>query len=147
MSIATLPLLDFEFISSPHSAARTAGAGFPGLPTLAVKHPANLEFSNEVNLMKKDANVEEKMYLVLTEFKEIFCGFSTDVSGDRIKLRNARQAIYYSAESKGLLGLAVNGPGSGSKIGPAANIEVRRVVNVIECSSAATSAWEKAEWE
>jgi hypothetical protein len=43
MSIATLPLLDFEFISSPHSAARTAGAGFPGLPTLAVKHLASLE--------------------------------------------------------------------------------------------------------
>jgi hypothetical protein len=96
--------------------------------------------------MKKDANGEEKCFVILTEFKEIFCGYSTDVSGDRIKLRNARQAIYYSAESKGLLGLAVNGPGSGSKIGPAANIEVRRVVNVIECSSAAAEVWEKAKW-
>jgi hypothetical protein len=146
MSIAALPLLDFEFISSPHCAARTAGAGFSGLPTLAVKLLANLGFSSEVNLMKKDANGEEKCFVILTEFKEIFCGYSTDVSGDRIKLRNARQAIYYSAESKGLLGLAVNGPGSGSKIGPAANIEVRRVVNVIECSSAAAQVWEKAKW-
>lgn len=89
---------------------------------------------------------EEKRYVVLTEFKEIFCGWSSDVSGDRIKLRDARQAVYYSSDTHGLLGLATDGPGRGSKIGPAANIEVRRVVNVIECSQAATEAWEKAKW-
>jgi hypothetical protein len=89
---------------------------------------------------------EERLYIVLTEFKEIFCGWSSDVSGDRIRLRNARQAVYYSAETHGLLGLATNGPAKGSKIGPAANIEVRRVVNVIECSQAAIAAWETAKW-
>jgi len=90
---------------------------------------------------------EERLYVILTEFKEIFCGFSSDVSGDRIKLRNARQAIYYSSETHGLIGLAVNGPASGSRIGPAANIEVRRVVNVIECSQAAVEAWSKEQWD
>lgn len=96
--------------------------------------------------MATKSNGEERLFVVLTEFKEIFCGWSSDVSGDRIKLRNARQAVYFSSESHGLLGLAVNGPGKGSKIGPAANIEVRRVVNVIECSQAAVEAWEKAKW-
>jgi hypothetical protein len=89
---------------------------------------------------------EERLVVVLTEFKEIFCGWATDTSGESIKLRNARQAVYYSAETHGLLGLAVSGPGKGSKIGPPANIEVRRVVNVIECSQSAIEAWEKAKW-
>ena len=91
-------------------------------------------------------NKEERLVVVLTEFKEIFCGWATDVSGDRIQLRNARQACYYSEATHGLIGLAVTGPAKGSRIGPAANIEVRRVVNVIECQSAAANAWENAKW-
>lgn len=89
---------------------------------------------------------EEKMYVVITEFKEVFCGFSSDVSGDRIKLRNARQAVYWSQETHGLLGLAINGPAKGSRIGPPANMEVRKVVNVVECSQAAIAVWEGAKW-
>jgi hypothetical protein len=96
--------------------------------------------------MARKSNSEEKLVVVITEFKEIFCGWTDDYSGDRIALRDARQAIYYSAETHGLLGLAVKGPGRGSKIGPAANVEVRKPVNVVECSSAAAEVWEKAKW-
>ena len=94
------------------------------------------------------ANTEkqERLVVVLTEFKEIFCGWATDITGDRIQLRNARQACYYSEQTHGLLGLAVNGPAKGSRIGPAANIEIRRVVNVIECQSAAAEVWGSAKW-
>ncbi len=88
----------------------------------------------------------ERLVVVLTEFKEIFCGWTTDVTGDRIQLRNARQACYYSEQTHGLLGLAVTGPAKGSKIGPAANIEVRCVVNVIECQQSAIEVWENAKW-
>lgn len=89
---------------------------------------------------------KEKMVVVLTEFKEIFAGWTTDATGDRIQLRAARQAVYYSADSHGLLGLAVNGPAKGSRIGPAADMEVRKIVNVIECTPEAIRVWEKAEW-
>lgn len=92
------------------------------------------------------ARKSEKIVVVLTEFKEIFCGWTSDATGDRIQLRNARQACYYSNDTQGLLGLGVNGPAKGSRIGPAANIEVRRVVNVIECTSVAVEAWESATW-
>jgi hypothetical protein len=92
------------------------------------------------------AKSEERLVVVLTEFKEIFCGWASDTGGERIKLRSARQACYYSEQTHGLLGLAVTGPGSGSKIGPSANIELRRPVNVIECQPAAIEAWEKAKW-
>ena len=89
---------------------------------------------------------EEKMVVVLTEFKEIFCGWTKDTDGDRIKLRSARQAIYYSENTHGLLGLAVNGPAKGSRIGPAADIECRKVVNIIDCSLGAVEVWENAGW-
>lgn len=96
--------------------------------------------------MPNEKMPNERMVVILTEFKEIFCGWTSDTCGDRIKLRGARQACYFSADSHGLLGLAVNGPGGDSKIGPAADIECRRVVNVIECTLAAIEIWEKARW-
>jgi hypothetical protein len=83
---------------------------------------------------------DERMVVVLTEFKEIFCGYTSDTTTDSVKLRNARQACYYSPDTHGLLGLAVNGPGKGSKVGPGANIECRRVVNIIECAPSAIAA-------
>lgn len=93
-------------------------------------------------------NKEERLVVVLTEFKEIFCGWTDDTTGERITLRNARQAVYFSRDSHGLLGLAVNGPGKSSRIGPAVTtLECRRIVNVIECSPLAVEAWEKAQWK
>lgn len=94
-------------------------------------------------MTKKD----ERMVVVLTAQKEIFCGWTTDTSGERINLRAARQAVYYSADTHGLLGLAAHGPARGSRIGPAATVECRSILNVIECSSVAVSAWEGAKWE
>jgi hypothetical protein len=96
--------------------------------------------------MPKITNQEEKLVVVVTQGNAIFCGWTTDAEGQVIKLRNARQAIYYSADTHGLLGLAANGPGKDSKIGPPANITVRNVTHVIECSPAAVEAWEGAKW-
>lgn len=89
---------------------------------------------------------QERLVVVLTEFKEIFCGWTLDTSTDAINLRQARQACYYSADTHGLLGLAVTGPAKGSKVGPAADIEVRKVVNIIECTPEAGEAWRVAQW-
>lgn len=89
---------------------------------------------------------KERLVVVLTEFKEIFCGWTNDTSGDRIKLRQARQACYYSEGTHGLLGLAVTGPAKGSRVGPAADMEVRKPVNVIECTPEAAEAWSTAKW-
>ncbi len=94
----------------------------------------------------KEERLEERLVVILTEFKEIFCGWATDTRGDRVFLRQARQACYFSADTHGLLGLAINGPAAGSKIGPPADIECRRVVNIIECGPSAVAAWEGATW-
>ena len=96
--------------------------------------------------MPKATIQEERLVVVRTDEREIFCGWTSDTTGDRIKLRNARQACYFSADTHGLLGLAANGPAKGSKIGPPANIECRNVVLVIECGPGAVKAWEGAKW-
>ncbi len=88
----------------------------------------------------------ERCVVVLTEFKEIFCGWTTDTTGEQISLREARQACYFSEATHGLLGLAVGGPAKGSKIGPAADIEIRKPVNIIECTPEAAEAWSTAKW-
>ena len=97
--------------------------------------------------MPKTESREEIMVVVVTQGNAIFCGWTTEPDGDVIKLRAARQAIYYSADTHGLLGLAANGPGKNSRIGPPANITVRNVTHVIECSPQAVKTWEEAEWK
>lgn len=90
---------------------------------------------------------EERMVVVVTQGNAIFCGWTTDADSEVIQLRAARQAVYYSADTHGLLGLAANGPGKDSRIGPPANITVRNVTHVIECSLEAAQKWEAAGWK
>ena len=95
----------------------------------------------------KTPNSEERMVVVLTQGNAIFCGWTTDADSEVVKLRAARQAVYYSADTKGLLGLAANGPGKDSRIGPPADVTVRNVTHVIECSADAAKKWEGAGWK
>jgi hypothetical protein len=94
----------------------------------------------------KALNLEEKMVVVVTQGNAIFCGWAIDTDSAEIKLRGARQAVYYSADTHGLLGLAANGPGKDSRIGPPANITIRNITHVIECSPSAVRVWEEAKW-
>ena len=95
----------------------------------------------------KTPNNEERMVVVVTQGNAIFCGWTANTDGEVVKLRAARQAVYYSADTHGLLGLAANGPGKDSRIGPPADINVRNVTHVIECSAAAVEKWEGAGWK
>lgn len=95
----------------------------------------------------KTSNTEGVMVVVVTQGNAIFCGWTTDAESEVVKLRAARQAVYYSPDTHGLLGLAANGPGKHSRIGPPANITVRNVTHVIECSPNAVKTWEEAAWK
>src|SRR5262245_25217405 len=98
-------------------------------------------------MAKVKTDSEERMVVVVTQGNAIFCGWTTDTDGDVVHLRAARQAVYYSADTHGLLGLAANGPGKDSRIGPPADIAVRNVTHVIECSAQAVKVWEDAKWK
>lgn len=82
--------------------------------------------------------------IITTEYRGVFFGYATDTSGDTVTLTNARNCIYWSANTGGFMGLASKGPGAGSRIGERVDqIELRKVTAVLEVSEAAAAAWER----
>jgi hypothetical protein len=95
--------------------------------------------------MAKD-KTSERPVLVTTAHRGVFFGYTEDTSGAIIKLRSARCCIYWPTSNKGFIGLATFGPMSGSRIGPAADLELRDITSVAACTPEAVAAWEKAPW-
>jgi hypothetical protein len=89
---------------------------------------------------------QERAVLVTTAHRGVFFGYASDTNGNTIKLRNARNCVYWPSDNKGFLGLASDGPKSGARVGPAANIELRDITCVAECSKEAVKRWESAPW-
>jgi hypothetical protein len=88
----------------------------------------------------------ERYVLVTTEHRGVFAGYATQTDGDVIKLRAARNCIYWSTDVKGFLGLASNGPTRDCKIGPAADLELRKITAVAEVTADAQAKWENHPW-
>lgn len=85
--------------------------------------------------------------VVTTEHRGVFFGYGVPTSESEIRLEKARMCVYWSADVKGVVGLAATGPSSLCKIGLAAPaITLRGVTSVMECSPEAAAAWEKGPW-
>lgn len=96
--------------------------------------------------MKPKAKSKERFVLICTEYRGVFAGLVTDTSGETVKMRQGRNCIYWPASVKGFEGLAVTGPLDGSRVGPAADIELRNVTCIVECTPEARERWEKGPW-
>lgn len=94
----------------------------------------------------KKAIVVERAVLVTTEHRGIFFGYATATDGDVIKLRACRNVLYWSADVRGFLGLAKDGPSSKCRIGPQADFQARKVTGVAEVTPAAVARFEAAPW-
>lgn len=92
-------------------------------------------------------NGKERAVLVTTAHRGVFFGYASETDGAIIKLRAARNCLFWPSEQKGFIGLASTGPISGSRVGPAADIELRDITAVATCTPAAVEAWEKAPWK
>jgi hypothetical protein len=77
----------------------------------------------------------------------VFFGYAEDTSGTTVKLSRARNCLYWPEAVKGFLGLASVGPLSGSRVGPAADIELRDVTCVAEVTPEAVALWESGPWK
>lgn len=100
-----------------------------------------------INHPNRSKKTGERAVLVTTAHRGVFFGYATDTEGATIKLRAARNCICWPTENKGFLGLAAMGPLKGSRVGPAADIELRDITCVAEVSeAAAVTAWESAPW-
>lgn len=89
----------------------------------------------------------ERAVLVTTSHRGVFFGYASDTDSEAIKLRSARNCLYWPAENKGFMGLANMGPLKGARVGPAADIELRDITSVTEVTAAAAQAWEAAPWK
>jgi hypothetical protein len=90
--------------------------------------------------------MSERAVLVTTAHRGVFFGYATVTGGQTIKLKRARNCLYWGADNKGFLGLASMGPTKSAKVGPHADIELRNITCVAECTKDAVVAWEKAPW-
>lgn len=89
---------------------------------------------------------EGRPVVVTTAHRGVFFGYAEETRGDTIHLKRARNCIYWSADVRGFLGLAANGPVKGCRVGPPADIELRSVTCVAEVTPDAVKAWEEGPW-
>ena len=87
--------------------------------------------------------------------KSIVFGYTrSDMDGSTIKIRSARKAVRWSAETRGVFGLATTGPKPGSRITAPTDLEYRNMgtpggskVNLVMYpTAAAIEQWEKGIW-
>jgi hypothetical protein len=89
---------------------------------------------------------KERAVVVTTAHRGVFFGYATETKGETIELKRARLCLKWSQSLKGFMGLASDGPTSNCRIGPAADIELRSITSVLECTPAAAKKWESAPW-
>ena len=96
--------------------------------------------------MKKTPATKTRPVLVTTAHRGVFFGYASKTDGETITLKDARLCIYWSADVKGFMGLAANGPSASCRIGPAADITLRNITAVLEVTKDAVVKWQAAPW-
>lgn len=92
-----------------------------------------------------------KKVVVTTKYKGVFYGEiveKTEANGEvTVILANAKNCIYWTAATRGFLGLAKHGPGEGCRIGPAVDrLELYGVTSISDCTPEAIKRWEGETW-
>lgn len=88
----------------------------------------------------------ERAVIVTTEHRGVFFGYASDTDGEQIALRAARLCVHWSSDMKGFMGLASQGPSNSCRIGPPADITLRKITSVVECTPDAVKRWEAGPW-
>lgn len=93
---------------------------------------------------------EKKAVVVTTEFRGVFFGFLEDESEapNKVTLSDGRLCVYWSEQTKGVLGLAATGPNKTCRIGPAVpELTVWKVTGIFRCTPKAVEAWKSEPWK
>ena len=71
-----------------------------------------------------------------------------DILAGTCTLANAQMCLYWSKETKGILGLAATGPMQNSRVTPVVPlIELNGVTSVIEATAEANMKWREMPWD
>lgn len=85
--------------------------------------------------------------LVTTLHKGVFFGYGVASDAVNIVLKDAQMCVSWSADVRGVLGLASTGPSKGCRIGPIVKeITLRDVTSVTVCTTEAADAWAAKPW-
>jgi len=89
----------------------------------------------------------ERPVIVTTAHRGVFFGYATDTDGETVALKRSRLCVYWSADCRGFMGLAANGPTASCRIGPPADIALRNITAVMEVTPEAVEKWEAEPWK
>ena len=92
------------------------------------------------------ANGHARPVVVTTAHRGVFFGYASNTDGETIALKDSRLCVYWSADVRGFMGLAANGPTKGCRIGPPADITLRNITAVLEVTPEAAQAWKAGAW-
>ena len=95
---------------------------------------------------KSSKTSKAKPVIVTTAHRGVFFGYAIETAGETIELKDARLCVYWSADCKGFMGLASDGPTSKCRIGTRADITLRNITAVLAVTPEAVKAWEAAPW-
>ncbi len=92
--------------------------------------------------------MENKIPLIVTtEHKGVFFGYGVPTTEKTIRIEKVRMCVHWSADVKGVVGLAATGPTSGCRIGPAAPaMTLQGVTGIMEVSTEAEAKWNQQPW-
>ena len=90
---------------------------------------------------------DTRWVLVCTDKRGVFAGRLLEQGADRIALADAQMCIHWSAETRGVLGLAATGPAGDSRVGPrVSRIELTGITAVVDMTDEAVERWRAQPW-
>lgn len=96
----------------------------------------------------KTTRTTTRPVVVTTERRGVFFGNVEKIEPDnKIVLTDAQMCVYWSADVRGVLGLAATGPTKGCKITPAVpRLSLTGVTAIVDVTEAAVEAWKGRPW-
>lgn len=90
----------------------------------------------------------KKFVVVTTSHRGVFGGYLNGGDSEKtVELTDAQMCVYWSADVKGVLGLAVTGPTKSCRVGPPVpRLVVQDVTAVMDATEEAKEAWLKRPW-
>lgn len=83
--------------------------------------------------------------MVVTTQKGVFFGYGMPSDDKTVTLERAHMCIYWSADMRGVTGLAAIGPNNGCKISPQVpKMTIQDITLVVEATPEAAANWAKA---
>ena len=90
---------------------------------------------------------EKKFVVVCTENRGVFGGMVEDTKADPSVMEAAQMCVYWSRDTRGVVGLAATGPTTGCRVTkPAPSADLHGITAVFDATDEAATAWRSCPW-